>query len=158
MSRTRIHTHIEIVSGCCCILCLHHSPSLKQRTDPEPLEPLVESVRQRFTAQLDPPPSSGTELHRNLHSIIAGPTQTFSWSGRALTVVGTGLRVLRWKDPAPLIFTNKVWTHWSAAALCIIVIITLMRKAIAVLNATLDIYMKLVCKQVMKSRRLMTVC
>lgn len=85
------------------------------------------------------------------------PTQTFSWSGRTLTVVGTGLGVLRWKDPVLLIFMNKVWTHWSAAALCIIIIITLVLKPIAVLSATLDIYMKVVSKQVMKSRRLMTV-
>lgn len=101
------------------------------------------------------PPSSGAELQQNLHSIIPD----VFLERRALLRLALAW-VLRWKDPMLPIFMNKVfkvWTLWSAAALCII-IITLMSKTIAASNATLDIYMKVVSKQVMTTRRLMTVC
>lgn len=126
-----------------------------------PLEPLMESLWQRFTAQLDP----HLLLHHLEQNYSRICTLSFQTKSDVFLEWHTLLRlalawVLRWKDPMLPIFMNKVfkvWTLWSAAALCII-IITLMSKTIAASNATLDIYMKVVSKQVMTTRRLMTVC
>lgn len=151
----------------CCILCLDEAGctirccqlTQKRRTDVRWTFGATRGVS--LTAIYSParppstPPSSGADLQRDLHSIIP---DVFLERHALLRLAPAS--VLRWKDPTLPIFMNrvfKVWTLWSAAALCII-IITLMSKTIAASIETFDIYMKVVSKQVMTTRRLMTVC